>query len=1280
MLVNGQFQALAADGQGGFWAAVKNERNPFFQREGESGWPTGGQVYFFHYTDRPREPVFREVPHPLGGGPERFTALAGSASGTLWAAIESGQLARYDRLMGWERVPIAGWDPGPVVTRRSEVFALAVNDDGLGVAVGPKGRIADISPTEVRIDRAAGVRCAAQPEPPCGTGYDLHAAAVAPDGSTLVGGDALTVLWRPARGEFQRVARPPGPLSSRITEISYPSPDRAYLVTDAGYAYTGELTAAGWSWRFDNVDAEGDPVKVGAVGAIAVAAGGDGYAVGDGGLLLERTNAGGGSWKPLRGPGTDDLRSVALGRDGEGALIGGEGGVIWTRAGDRFEIARPADYSRQHGDRFSDRGLTGGMTGAIVGVALMPGVKDGQVEAWAASEARGQGTNRIFHYSSDPDEPLLEPDTRAEPLPDTPAAREGELAFATFGNSDCDLRAMCAARHGTLTRHEVIGERIVAALREAHGRPGAPDFTLFTGDATFTAGLPASSTHRSDRVGSTGNYNLQSSNPTTDPYGRPEMALAPVMQRQWNRMIADPLEDAGLPVYATPGPGDLSRPLYQCTSASRWGCVAVGEEAKSGDNLSWRDAMAARAAPWGTGASTSDPGELSFEAVPGSADGSQEVTERRVDPDGTGPFPETKVGGGARTHYAVDVKRGGEAAARIVAVDTSLRSLQGSDPVQQPVEPDGQLRWLERMLCREGETPTGGGNCTRGADQPVIVLTSTPTYSYGATSPTEINAADGAQLESLLIEYDASVVVTGRLGWNARYWATAPGVHVPCPGGPYQDAPPAPGTRVCDNAQTEEATGELSAGAEAVAQTLSGLGAASPELPGPVAKLADPAVGDGTGLLPFVIAGGGGGPLGTSDLEEPQQAASGGYWNGYTVVRVPRDGDPAEVIVEQRPILDWVNVSAQTHVLRPGQKMTLRGVGREPVGYGAKVTTRFDELNTQAITHRYDLVMADPEKPYIPLEDANGDYVPVPAQVATLDRTTGALRAGKGRGERTYAIAILSVGEKAATWPIAFEPRRSFVAQRAKLTLPAIPRAARAPAAQQPIRLSDAPPPPPPPPATPPGSPLTTQSLQAPAPPELPSLPTINAAAPPPAPSLNAPPPPPPPPAPPPAPPQQQPLPLNVSAKVQAVSIVPSVNPPAPPPVNPAPPGGAAARKEAKQKQAAVAKSEEGDSVGAETQGLGGDKAESPLSPQGSEMTRHQPLEATRRAADRPTGSFSPIVRPDPASAWSRGALYGGGLGLATLALMLGFSVLRPRPRRRPPEVPAPAWNRVRRG
>jgi hypothetical protein len=62
---------------------------------------------------------------------------------------------------------------------------------------------------------------------------------------------------------------------------------------------------------------------------------------------------------------------------------------------------------------------------------------------------------------------------------------------------------------------------------------------------------------------------------------------------------------------------------------------------------------------------------------------------------------------------------------------------------------------------------------------------------------------------------------------------------------------------------------------------------------------------------------------------------------------------------------------------------------------------------------------------------------------------------------------------------------------------------------------------------------------------------------------------------------------------------------------------------------------------------------------------------------EHPFTRLEPHAQP---SAWSRGALYGGGLGLAALTAALGFTVLRPRPRRRPPEAPAPAWARAQRG
>jgi hypothetical protein len=122
------------------------------------------------------------------------------------------------------------------------------------------------------------------------------------------------------------------------------------------------------------------------------------------------------------------------------------------------------------------------------------------------------------------------------------------------------------------------------------------------------------------------------------------------------------------------------------------------------------------------------------------------------------------------------------------------------------------------------------------------------------------------------------------------------------------------------------------------------------------------------------------------------------------------------------------------------------------------------------------------------------------------------------------------------------------------------------------------------------------------------------------------------------------------------------------PPVNPAPPGGA--RKEARQKQAATAKSEEGGSPDVQKV----DTANGPVNPTGAAMTRRDRERATA------TG-FTGVTHAEQRSAWVTGLQWGGGIGLAAIVLALGFTTLRPTPRRRPgPEIaPAPAWARRRR-
>ena len=138
-----------------------------------------------------------------------------------------------------------------------------------------------------------------------------------------------------------------------------------------------------------------------------------------------------------------------------------------------------------------------------------------------------------------------------------------------------------------------------------------------------------------------------------------------------------------------------------------------------------------------------------------------------------------------------------------------------------------------------------------------------------------------------------------------------------------------------------------------------------------------------------------------------------------------------------------------------------------------------------------------------------------------------------------------------------------------------------------------------------------------------------------------------------------------ISAKLGAIPPTATVLPPTPPPVNPAPPSGGAAKKEARQRQAAVAKSEQGSDDAAQGDAQGrADGADAPS--------------ASFSRAENGRAHFTAVAERDQASAWSRGALYGGGLTLMALTLALGWTTVRPTPKRREPEVPAPAWARRR--
>jgi hypothetical protein len=1215
-------RAVATDGRDGAWMVGVQTVVPGTRTQSDEVPQPHQAPFFYRYADEQNVPVFDEAPHPVR---EPITATAASPDGTLWVATASSTVYRYDRMTGWQRIAVGGWDPS--ITRASEANAIAVGPDGKGLIVGRQGRIAAVSPTTVVLDVAAGRGCDAGATP-CSTPHDLRAVAIATDGSAMAGGDGRSLLWRPGSGDFRAVNTPRTAPTARITSVVLPTPAQAFVATDLGEVFVGTLSGNDWDWQLENVDARDNLISLGQgrtaipLRALAVDKDGRGYAVGEKGLILKRDPGAERPWQRLDLPYTDNFYSVALAPDGSGkALVGGGLGLILTGSGDRFAVARQSDYydplTTSHGSALAAR---------IVGVALLRGPQPGQLEAWAASQvppaasaSRTPEPGAMLHYTNAPDEPLLDPARRTEPLPDAPSERPGELVFGAFGRGECHYeRGTCPEPAGTNLFNEVVTRRVIDELAADEQTGPKPDFALITGDIASAAGRESGAT---EGTGTGVSVNT----PLDDD----------IMHRRWVEAFGSRLRDAGMPTFAAIGGKDLG-PADACAAALAR-CHGTRHDGQgAGLSHPWRQAFAGMAEPWGTVDEQQTRDDLEFVPVP---DDSIEPLEA--------------PGGGAKTHYAVDVKRGGQAVARIVVVDTSLRSLAAGEATQNPIEPrGGQSLWLERALCFRDETVPGGA-CSRDRAQQAIVLSNTPSYSYGPGA-NEDTLTDFATFETTLMRYKTTVAVSGRLGWNGKYWSTAPGLHDPCPGGDYAEAPPTQQSPRCDGEASSQldpaaATGQL-------ADAMGSLGAPPPPgLDQPDAGLSK--------LLPTVIASSAGGRFG------PDGSATGdpgdGYWHGYTKVRLPASGDPYGVIVEQRPVLDWITITAQTHTLRAGQRVRLRGTGREPAGMDTPL--RYLNIDSPAITHRYDLVLADLEKPYLPAKDSNGDYVPLPAAVGTVDRNSGLVRAGRGNRERTYAIGILSVGQKATTYPLVFEPRRSFQPARARLVLPPPLRPAQAGPAQQPIQLTESAPPPPAQPPANPASPLQTQNIQAPLPPEFPALPAAGAPPAPAPPGIQPPPPVPPPPPPPATPPTQQPQSLALGAKPVAVSVVPAVNPPAPPPVNPAPPGGSAARKEAKQRQAAVAKSEEGE---------GG--AVNPEDAQARTNAADSPNAATRHEGSSPQPyAFTRRVESDRVSAWETGSLYGGITVMMAMMMAFGWRVGRPTPRRREPAAPAPAWNRL---
>ncbi|MDX6662623.1 MAG: hypothetical protein QOG09_725, partial [Solirubrobacterales bacterium] len=136
-----------------------------------------------------------------------------------------------------------------------------------------------------------------------------------------------------------------------------------------------------------------------------------------------------------------------------------------------------------------------------------------------------------------------------------------------------------------------------------------------------------------------------------------------------------------------------------------------------------------------------------------------------------------------------------------------------------------------------------------------------------------------------------------------------------------------------------------------------------------------------------------------------------------------------------------------------------------------------------------------------------------------------------------------------------------------------------------------------------------------------------------------------------------------------------SLFPPAPPVINVAPPTPARPRLVAK-KAAVQCSGSENDQ--ASSQGV--DLADKPPSADGTaSATRLDPNAYVRADHTPPAQSFTPLSRHAQPSAWARDLQWGGGLTLMALVLAFGWITVRPTPRRREPELPAPAFARHRR-
>ena len=509
------------------------------------------------------------------------------------------------------------------------------------------------------------------------------------------------------------------------------------MTTDKGEIFAGHKDAAdAWTWTLEDANAAGDLISVvspykGRFRAISVDAAGQGFAVGDGGLVLQRDGDGAHPWRRLVTGYGSNFWSLAVSPAGPagGALIGGEAGLILTYTGGRFATARQDDLYDPINLGWP------GTHGRVLGVSLIAGTQPGQVEAWAAEQnqptssgLRDPAPGALLHYASDGD-PLLNPAGRARPLPDTPAGAPGELVFAAFGKQECRYAQPggCLEPVDSGLANEVIAHRVADAILAQSKLSGGPGFALFTGDASDSGAHQPAGAGGSPKSGE------------PDPFG------GGVADRRWIEQTATRFADAGLPLYGALGGLDLSTPI-SAPAAS-----ALRASARAADHVApttgWRSAFSVMPAPWGAVGQNppADAHGLSYAPVADAGVEAPPLATPAVNapgaPAGVDAVPVS--GASAHTHYAVDLVRGGQKLLRLVVADSSLKSLSAADAQQNPAEPSGgQLAWLRSVLCVAGEGASAPGDRCRDAGERAVLVSETPTYSYGpgASSDTATDA------------------------------------------------------------------------------------------------------------------------------------------------------------------------------------------------------------------------------------------------------------------------------------------------------------------------------------------------------------------------------------------------------------------------------------------------------------------------------------------------------------------------------------------------------------